>query len=349
MHKFRRALAEGSVHVPDSPILDSYEKKPASNGKLAQMQIPRQTARQNDHRNEERYPAIGETARLGLHGETHAVELVNFSSNGVQILTQLSLPIGATISLAFENCEEVECAVRWVRGDRVGLEFIAETQILAAAGVVEMIVKKIRGVLRACGDDSSTVVGSESRSNDKRHGLIWFGFITLDNQSCDVRLRNISRGGAMLHIESTLFVKKGKSALLNLGEAGEVQGTVVWSAGPEIGMKFDRPFEVGALASQFAVAASDFETGDVPAEPEPEEQTNFDDHDDLSPPRRNYSPKSVYEDVPEETGRLTLEEIYATLYPNGRPEEQPAAQDPSCAVPDEDEEHCDLPNTEAIS
>lgn len=142
----------------------------------------------------------------------------------------------------------------------------------------------------------------------------------------------------MLHVESTLFVKKGKSAVLNLGEAGEVEGTVVWSAGPEIGMRFDRPFDVGALASQYAVAASDFEHGEAPDEPEPVEQTNSDDLENLRRPRRNYSPKSVYEDVPEENGRLTLEEIYATLYPNGRPEEQAEVQDPSCSVPDENDD-----------
>ena len=311
MHKLRKALAEGKVPKFDSPLAERGEHANNSDGKLNGVIIQRETARQTDQRNEDRFPASYEKAQVVWKDKETPVNVINFSSNGVQIETELKASIADSLLVSFEGCEAIECSVRWVREDRIGLEFAAETQILADAGVVQYVVEGIKGVLTAAGAQSDNIVGIENRSQHQRHGLIWIGTLSLDENSFMARVRNISQGGAMLHVESTQHLKKGRAVTLNLGEAGEIDGTIVWSTGLEVGVDFVEEFDLAGLALQTAVETEAVELGDPPPEP-------VDDGPWFGYSTGHY--ESPYEGI-EESGRLTLEEVYATLYPNGRPDD----------------------------
>ena len=78
-----------------------------------------------------------------------------------------------------------------------------------------------------------------------------------------------------------------------------------------MGVVFDEEFDLAGLALQTAVETEAVELGDPPPEP-------VDDGPGISYGTGQY--ESPYEGI-EESGRLTLEEVYATLYPNGRPDD----------------------------
>ena len=310
-HKLRKALKEGSVPILESPLADKGERH-ASRAKLAGLVIARKAKRQTNHRNEDRYPVIDEYAEAAWRDEAGKVRVINFSSNGIQIESARPAGIGEVLAVSLGDCEPIGCAVRWIRGHRMGLEFADETQILSDAGVVGYVVESIKTVLTASGERVDRRVGVERRGRAMRHGMIWFGCLQFDGQTCPVRLRNISRTGALVHMDRMLRVKCGKSLVLDLGSAGSIEAKVSWAAGDELGLKFARPFDVSLLVELPAADVEMLETGTVP-QPETSESYPVTIGDWKVP--------SHYAPAPE-SGRLTLEEIYATLYPKGRPDAQ---------------------------
>ena len=327
MHRLRKALAKGSVPVFGSPLAEKNGSAEKPKPGLSDVKVARETSRQTDHRNEDRYPAVNEAARASWRDKCVDIRVTNFSSNGLQIETDQPVEIAEVLSVQLGDCESVECVVRWVRENRVGLEFEAETHILADAGVVGYVIENIESVLTASGERIDGRVGEERRGQAKRHGLVWLGSISVDEESFPARLRNISQGGAMIHVESMMRLKKGKTALLDLGQAGSVSGFVTWSAGFEVGFRFAEPFDVSSLANQSAAQAEILESGGAPQDEQADESQR---------PDRNYSNLSALDGkwqvsdhyAPcEESGRLTLEEVYATLYPNGRPEPKAAIEE----------------------
>lgn len=300
-HKLRKALKVGSTPPIDSPL--------AKKGERSGLVIPRETKRQTNHRNEDRYPVIDEFARAAWRDETSKVKLVNFSSNGLQIECARAASIGEVLAVTLGECEPVGCAVRWIRGRRIGLEFVDETQILSDTGVVGYIVESIKTVLTASGERTDRRVGVERRGQAMRHGMIWFGCLQIDGHTCPVRLRNISRTGALVHMDSMIRVKRGMSLALDLGSAGVVSAEVIWAAGDEVGLRFAHDFDVSLLSELPAADVELLEPGTVPR---PERMGNYPvTIGDWEVPA-HYAP-------PPESGRLTLEELYSTLYPNGRP------------------------------
>lgn len=307
-HKLRKALKEGSVPLLDSPLAEKGERQ-APKGKLGGLVIPREAKRQTNHRNEDRYPVIDEYAEAAWRGEASKVRVVNFSSNGIQIKCARPAAIGEVLAVSLGDCDPTGCAVRWIRGQRMGLEFVDETQILSDAGVVGYVVESITTVLTTSGERVDRRVGVERRGQEMRHGMIWFGCLQFDGNACPVRLRNISRTGALVHMDSMLRVKRGKSLVLDLGSAGAVGAEVIWAAGDELGLRFELPFDVSLLSELPAADVDLLETGAVP-QPGTSDRYPVTIGDWKVP--SHCAP-------PPESGRLTLEELYATLYPNGRP------------------------------
>src|SRR3546814_18678690 len=83
-HKLRKALKDGSVPQVDSPLAEKGERG-ARQGKRGGLVIPRETKRQTNHRNEDRYPVVDEFANATWRDATSRVRVVNFSSTGLQI------------------------------------------------------------------------------------------------------------------------------------------------------------------------------------------------------------------------------------------------------------------------
>ena len=76
--------------------------------------------------------------------------------------------------------------------------------------------------------------------------MIWSGQIHYDFESTPVRIRNISRNGAM--IECSIPLPIGAEPLLDLGEAGSIFARVSWSCGDQVGLAFQTEFDLGELA-----------------------------------------------------------------------------------------------------
>ena len=80
----------------------------------------------------------------------------------------------------------------------------------------------------------------------QRQTLIWKGVLHHDNQSTEVRVRNISTTGAM--IESQTPVMVGSQPLLELSDSVSISATVEWTVGDQTGLSFHGPLDLSRLA-----------------------------------------------------------------------------------------------------
>lgn len=87
--------------------------------------VPRAVKRMFDERSEERVNAQSQTAVLGFRGDAHVVRLVNLSDSGAMVLFAETPHIGETVTLQLLDHGEVKAVVRWVRDDRIGINFVA--------------------------------------------------------------------------------------------------------------------------------------------------------------------------------------------------------------------------------
>jgi diguanylate cyclase (GGDEF)-like protein len=83
-------------------------------------------------------------------------------------------------------------------------------------------------------------------SRPPRHRLIRNGILHWDGVALEVRLRNISAGGAMIECERALA--PGTPVELDLDEAGTLPAEIRWCQQGQIGLSFAEPFAVGKLA-----------------------------------------------------------------------------------------------------
>ncbi|MEA3053482.1 MAG: hypothetical protein QOG72_2385 [Sphingomonadales bacterium] len=79
-----------------------------------------------------------------------------------------------------------------------------------------------------------------------RHRLIRNGTLLWEGREIEVRLRNISAGGAMIECDQSLT--PGTPVELDLDEAGALAAEVRWSQQGKIGLNFAEPFALGKLA-----------------------------------------------------------------------------------------------------
>jgi hypothetical protein len=83
-----------------------------------------------------------------------------------------------------------------------------------------------------------------------RKGTLYWGGVTIE-----VRLRNISSGGAK--VESEQELRPGSEVELDLGEAGFQMAEVRWSQDGQIGLRFADDFDIGSLAPSATSAGSE--------------------------------------------------------------------------------------------
>ena len=148
----------------------------------------------------------------------------------------------------------IECAVRWIRDGRIGLEFAHETRLDWPSDQVATVLRHVIersfphiGFQRA---QKSPVPERQIELDDehriaKRHPLIWNGQLHHDYTSDDVRIRNISSTGAM--IETTARVRVGTEPLLELSDTVSVSATVEWAVGDQVGLRFHHEFDMDLL------------------------------------------------------------------------------------------------------
>ena len=90
---------------------------------LAGNLIPRLQPRLVEQRSEPRQEGVVERAVIFFRGEEYQVPVINISSRGTMIESDIVPRIGESVVIEFENCSRIHAFVRWVRDGRVGLNF----------------------------------------------------------------------------------------------------------------------------------------------------------------------------------------------------------------------------------
>ena len=161
---------------------------------------------------------------------------MNLSGGGAMVESGFSPMLWDRVDLHLGEDGTIECAVRWLRGDRIGLEFAHETRLDCSADQRAAVLREViaRSFPEIEFEPVSEVAaerkpeGAEQRAG-RRHPLIWSGTIHHDFQSIPVRLRNISETGAM--IECSVPPPVGTEPLLELGEGVQLFTSVTWVVG----------------------------------------------------------------------------------------------------------------------
>lgn len=264
-NEFRAFLRRGG-----GPLLaDKKNPKgdPSAEG-LEGVKMPRAEKRRADERGEDRHRLSDERVQLRHKGKTYDLELINLSHGGAMVTRAFEAKLWDKVALVLGDQAELECAVRWVREDRIGLEFAHETRIDCDEATRDEL---FREVIRQCFPDvqikarpapveiatdepAGTVDVPDQKRDATRHPLIWNGILHHDYEWQEVRLRNISATGAL--IECSAKVPAGPAVFLDLKKAGRIGAQVSWSRGNQMGLLFTEPFDVSCLANATPILAS---------------------------------------------------------------------------------------------
>jgi hypothetical protein len=244
MHELRSMVAAG----PRTTLLAKRapRRKPADEGgSLSALAIPRTETRTCNQRREDRHLNIADRAELRFRNRKIGVAVVNVSRHGAMIEGAIEPRIGERMQIRFDGCNRTDCTVRWVRGVRIGLEFDKETEVIASAAVKELVVGG-----RRAGEEATPEAEPQ---RPPRQSLLWKAVLHWDHGTLQVRVRNISAEGAML--EGTGELPPDTGVVLDLAEGGAVPGIVRWARGGQIGIRFDRRFDLRRLVRHEAAAA----------------------------------------------------------------------------------------------
>ena len=261
MNSFRKAILTGKGLKGD-PVVQQKHKRGAAEDDLSSVDVPRGEERSQNHREDDRHRLNREVVTVRFDREEYQAELVNLSGGGAMIRADFAPRLWQRVDLIFDEGSEIECAVRWLRDDRVGLEFAHETHIDCEPELRDKLLLDV--IRRSFADDVTiktakpdlgpiiTTTGSRdddsvanSRRVERRHPLVWMGQIFYNHDSEKVRLRNISARGAL--IESPISYPLGAEIYLDLDDAGQHFATVSWTFGDKIGLKFKHPFDLRIL------------------------------------------------------------------------------------------------------
>ena len=256
-----RAKIFGGAGAGEEPLLKPKRPKGAKADELHSVAVARDSRQRSNSRGEDRHRLTRERARLTHNGETHEVELSNLSGGGAMIEGPFQPMLWDRVHLHLGEHGDIECAVRWIRDGRVGLEFAHETRLECAADEVAALLRDV--ISRSFPDvDFPTVTVPETAAKDepaeprtdwddlrsaRRHPLVWTGTLYHDFEMTPARIRNISSTGAMVQCPAP--VRVGAQPLLELSENVSVSATVRWTVGDQVGLSFNEPFDMSLLAN----------------------------------------------------------------------------------------------------
>ena len=237
-----------------SPVVEAKKPKGAKADMLHSIAVSREETRRGDTRADDRHRLPHEQVRVSHDGASRNVQLINLSGGGAMVEGDFAPKLWDRVDLHLGDDGVIECAVRWLRDDRVGLEFAHETRIDCSADeqaalLRDTINRSFPDIAFEVPDNvpaRATTTNVEEGRRERRHPLIWSGVVHHDYQSTPVRLRNISSTGALIECEEPLRV--GAEPLLDLGEAGTIFATVTWRVGDQAGLKFQAPFDLAQLS-----------------------------------------------------------------------------------------------------
>ena len=261
----RARIFGGAGASEPEPVIKSKRPKGAKADQLNSVGVRREESRRHNNRGDDRHRLADEQARLVHDGAEHVVQLINVSGGGAMIAAGIDVSLWDRLELFLGEGSGIECAVRWIRDDRIGLEFAHETRLDCspdeqAQVLREVVTRSFPDVEFEISDDAPQAHhdGPEQRG-DRRHPLIWSGVLHHDYQSTPVRLRNISGTGAL--IECSAPVRVGSEPLLELSDTIAISATASWAVGDQVGLRFLLPFDLTMLArTQPEVAPSYWES-----------------------------------------------------------------------------------------
>ena len=246
-------VVEKAVAPVEPDIGPDGEIVPRPEAGLTGIRVTRSEIRRGNQRGADRHRLTDEQASVRHGGDSHAVELINLSGGGAMVRADFTPLLWDRVDLILAAGTELECAVRWLRDDRIGLEFAHETGIDCHDDARdELLLAVVRRSFpdvviseRPAREDADAEESVNAR-RERRHPLIWMGQVHYEHDSARVRLRNISEHGAL--IESPTEYPEGAEVLLDLGEAGQHFATVGWTGGGKAGLAFAAPFDLHSLS-----------------------------------------------------------------------------------------------------
>lgn len=236
MHELRSTILSGDTK-PESPVAHKKSKSDAPGaGGLAKIPIKREAARVTDQRLEDRHFGVVERSTIVFRRRRYEVDVVNVSSRGAMIVAAIEPRIGEKIDIQFADSNRTRCVVRWIRDERIGLEFVDETIFWETGGPVFSY-----GAPEPAASPVHAAVDREPRQTLLRAGTLYWSGISIP-----VRLRNISGGGA--RVESGRMLCAGAEVELDLGAGNFAVAEVRWSKDGQVGLRFAEAFDIEALA-----------------------------------------------------------------------------------------------------
>jgi len=259
-NSFRSAVLSGSIGRHDDLVARTKKGRVNHSAEgLTGITVPREEIRSHNQRGGDRHRLTEERATVRIGRRKREVDLVNVSGGGAMIAGDLDLMLWDAVELHLGENGKVECVVRWIRGDRFGLEFAHETNLDCKASEREAVLREVlkrnfgdvefelpRSARTRKADAEPQIDAASDQRIAHRHPLIWTGVLHHDYQSSPIRVRNISSTGAM--IECSVPVRVGTEPLLELGDSISVSGTVAWAVGDQVGFAFHSPFDMTQLA-----------------------------------------------------------------------------------------------------
>lgn len=255
MNSFRDAIT--GRRLDSGPVMPAKQsRQQAAGDDLTAVPVPRSESRTHNHRAEPRQVAAIGQARLFVKRKSYVADLLNLSGGGAMVRTNVPLKLWDRLHLELAEGDRLECAVRWIKGDRIGLEFAHETQVSGDAAkrdamLLDTIDRSFPELASEADDKDAPEDAGKGRTDaqrraDLRHPLIWTGQILFDFESSRARLRNISGHGAM--VECVRAIPEGSEVLLDLSAAGQHFASVSWVCGDQMGLRFQQPFDIACLA-----------------------------------------------------------------------------------------------------
>ena len=83
-------------------------------------------ARHVDPRSEPRYQGLVESAVLTFRGAEYDVPVIDISTRGTRIRSDIAPRLGESVLIRFEGCSPIYAFVRWTRDGSLGLNFGCE-------------------------------------------------------------------------------------------------------------------------------------------------------------------------------------------------------------------------------
>lgn len=250
MHEIRSTILGGET-APVSPVARKGKPKreAAGLGGLTKIAIKREEARVTNQRSEDRFRGLVERSTVIFRRRRHAVDVVNVSSRGAMIVSDIEPRIGEELDIQFTEANRTRCVVRWVRDGRIGLEFVNETIFWDSGRRGPVFHYEAPG---EAGDADGE--GDRQVDREPRHSLLRAGTLYWSGISIPVRLRNISGGGA--RVESRRELRAGAEVELDLGEAGFAVAEVRWSKDGQVGLRFAEAFDLDSLTPSHGAESS---------------------------------------------------------------------------------------------